>query len=228
MLKLVILNEDLKNVKTLCNNIIRKIPNIQIQGFSTCMKEFNQLVASVQPDLIMMDYSDYINSKYYITSEYKKAKIIFSDMKKPLRNTYSTLCIWNNSTIEEKITSMVKFISKKDLALIRKKVIKMLEDFHFDFKILGTTYLIETILYCYENRADCVFDNLERNVYPYVAQKFHATLDKVKWDIIHTTEIMNTNVSLINQKQLPDTLKVNMFEKTTAKQLIGAILANLN
>ena len=104
----------------------------------------------------------------------------------------------------------------------------MLEKLHFDFKVLGTTYLIETILYCYENRADCVFDNLERNVYPHIAKKYNASLNKVKWDIIRTTEIMNTNVSLINQKHLPDTLKVNVFEKTTAKQLIGAILANLN
>lgn len=228
MLKLVVLIEDLKNVKTLCNSIIRRIPSIQLLGTGTNMNEFNQLVDSVQPDLIMMDYSDFINSKYYITSEYKKSKIIFSNTKRPLRNSCNTLCIWKNAPIEDTIAVISKFISKKDLELIRKEIIKILENFHFDFKILGTTYLIETILYCYENRADCVFDNLERNVYPYVAQKFHTSLNNVKWNIIRATEIMNANISILNQKHLPDTLKVNVFEKTTSKQIIGVILANLN
>ena len=166
MSKIVILNNNLEFIRFICNNIFNQFQDVKLLGIAKNLDEFDVLVNKVNPTLIIMDYSDYINSKYSNKSEFKKAKIILCDSTELVKNSSTQLFVAKNKNTNEIIKSISKFIEKHDIRLIRKKIKKFLETFQFDFKLIGTTYLFESILYCYENKTDYVFENLEKNEYP--------------------------------------------------------------
>lgn len=175
-----------------------------------------------------MNYTDYIESKYCNKEIYKKSKIIFCDSKTNLKNTSTQLLISKNLDSNEIVKAISDFILKQNKKLLRKKIIKLLETSQFDFKLIGTTYILESILYCYENKSDYIFENLEKNVYPYIAQKCHTDLSKVKWAISRATNNMNFHIDKYSQKLLSDNYNLDISEKTSSKQLITAIVTKLS
>lgn len=226
MCKIVILNIDFESIKILCNCIINQFPDAQLSGICTSLEEFDYSVSKIKPNIIIMNYSDFINSSY-CKSECKIPKIIFYNSIPTLRNSSTQLFVSKNISSNE-IKSISEFISRHDHYLLRKKIIKILENFRFDFKLNGTTYLLESILYCYENKTDYVFENLEKNVYPYVAEKCHTTDSKVKWSISRATDNMNTHLSNLVQKQISNSLNLDISDKPSAKQFITAIVTKLS
>ena len=227
MFKLIILNNNLESIKNLCNCILNEVPDVQISGFTTNIEEFHQLFKKVKPNIIMMDYTDYINSKYCQKSEFKHLKIIFCDFNLSSRNTSKQLFILKKTKPNEMLHSICKFVSKENRKLLRKKIIKMLEPFRFDFKLIGTTYIVESILYCYENQSDYVFENLEKNVYPFVAIECKTNVESIKWATIRATNSMNAHLSLAEKKILFGNFNLDISEKATAKQLISTIVTKL-
>ena len=64
---------------------------------------------------------------------------------------------------------------------------KIIHDFamlKFNFSRTGTKYLMESILYSFEHRDEYLHENLEKNVYPVIAEKFNTNPKHVKWVII--------------------------------------------
>lgn len=227
MFKLIILNNNLESIKNLCNCILNEVPYVQISGFTTNIEEFHYLFKKVEPNIIMMDYTDYINSKYCQKSEFKNLKIIFSDSNLSSRNTSKQIFITKKTKPNEMLNSISKFVSKENKNLMRKKIIKLLEPFRFDFKLIGTTYIVETILYCYENYSDYVFENLEKNVYPFVALECKTNVENVKWASIRAINSMNAHLSLAEKKILFGEFNLDVSEKATAKQLISTIVTKI-
>ena len=226
MLKILILTSDMESLKTLCNTILNRVENIQICGISTNLEEFITLGEKLSPDIIYMNASDYLQSKFYSKTNLAKCKIIFCNTATNFKNSPNKLLISRNSSANQTIELIKNFVKQHDLIRVRNVVIKILEELNFDFKILGTTYLLETILYCYENRADYVFENLEKNVYPQIAKKYNSDANKVKWSITRAINSMNTFT--FSQKHLSANSKVDIYERTTAKQLITTLVTKLN
>lgn len=228
MFKLIVLNNDIEFVKNLCNHIFSEIPELQLSGFTSDFTEFEKLVAKVKPYIIMMDYSDYIHSQYTKKSDFLKMKILFCNTKPSSKGSSKQLLISKNSSLNEMKDLIKNFVSKENLRILRGKIIKLLENFQFDFKLLGTTYVLESILYCYENKTDYVFENLEKNVYPHVAIRCNTNADNVKWSIVRSVNAMNARIHMPIPKQLSNQLNLDVTEKTTAKQLISAIVTKLS
>lgn len=226
MLKILILTSDMESLKTLCNTILNRVESIQICGISTNIEEFISLGEKLSPDIIYMNASDYMQSKFHSKTNLAKHKIIYCNTATNFKNSPNKLLIPRHSSINQMTDLIKEFVEKHDLIRLRNVVIKLLEELNFDFKILGTTYLLETILYCYENRADYVFDNLEKNVYPQIAKKYNTTSNKVKWSITRAINSMNTFT--FSQNHLSANSKVDVYEKTTAKQLITSLVTKLN
>ena len=228
MFKLVILNNDIESLKIICNNIINEIPEIQLSGICTNIKEFDNLVNKVKADIILMNYSDYRNSVFRKKSDFPKFKIIFCTSKILYKSSSNKLFISQTNNHSEILKLIKDFISTANIDALRLDIIKQLEkDFHFDFKLIGTTYLLESILYCYEKKTEYVFENLEKNVYPYIAKKFNTTPLNVKGAIVRCIDLMNVNVSISNN-YISNNTSINLYEKPTAKQIINSIVTKLN
>ena len=228
MFKLVMYNSNIEFLKTICNCIINEIPEIQLSGITTYLEEFNILVSKVKPEIILLNHYDYIHSNYRVKSEFPKFKIIFHNPKLSYKNTQHKLFISETASLSEMKKLIKEFILKRNVETMRPEVIKLLENFSFDFKLIGTTYLLESILYCYEKKTEYIFENLERNVYPYVAKKCNATEYNVKWSILRCIDITNTHNNLFLQKQLFNKTKATIYDKVTPKQLISTIVTKIS
>ncbi len=228
MLKLLILNKDLEQLKIYCNNIFNEVPDCQISGLATTMEEFDNLFDKFKPNVIMMDYSDFINSKYFNNPDFKKQKLILYNTTRNLKNSTKRIIIYPDASLKDMKKSIIQFISRINENLIRKKIIKWLEHLHFDFKLLGTGYFIESVLYCYEHRTEYVIDNLQKNVYPVVAKKSNTTAKNIKWSITRSIKNMNSHFSVAEKKLLSENFHLYISKKVTAKQLISILVTKLD
>lgn len=227
MLKAIIFNQNIELTKKICNSIINELADIQLAGIATNQKELIYLVKKVQPDVLFINYSIFSQTEYRNLIKDIKQKIIFYISEKHYNNSNNRLFISENTSTEEIIKSITRFISKENHEILRNQIIDILKAFPFDFKLVGTFYILETILYCYENKSDYVFENLERKVYPHVANICNCKSSNVKWAIVRSINAMNACKTECNRKFLADNFKVDISEKTTAKQLISTIVAKL-
>ena len=215
MFKLIFFNQNLNIVKNLYNNIFGELNNLQLIGIASDEKELESLYNDSGANTII------INSKYINNNQIKnivekfKVKIIFTEKLPKVSNNKFTLFIpiYLETTELKKILN--NFFFKIDEKLIYKKVYNLLFNSNFNFKLLGTTYLINSIVYSYINIDNNVSDNLEKNVYPYIAKKFNVSNSNVKWSIIRS--INNYYESNNNQ-----------IDKATPKNLINELLCKLN
>lgn len=215
MFKLIFFNQNLNIVKNLYNNIFGELNNLQLIGIASDEKELESLYNDSGANTII------INSKYINNNQIKnivekfKVKIIFTEKLPKVSNNKFTLFIpiYLETTELKKILN--NFFFKIDEKLIYKKVYNLLFNSNFNFKLLGTTYLINSIVYSYINIDNNVSDNLEKNVYPYIAKKFNVSNSNVKWSIIRS--INNYYESNNNQ-----------IDKPTPKNLINELLCKLN
>lgn len=228
MFNLVILMNDLKILKAFCNFVLKEIPEVRLINIATSLNEFDEINSKVDADILFMNYLDVKDSKYYNSrSKSKVLRIIYCDHPENFKNTSTQLHICNSTNMNEITKFINNYIDKQNSSRLRKRITKILEAFQFDFKLIGTSYLLESILYCYENKTDYVFENLEKKVYPHVANICHCTPDNLKFSIIRAVNTMNANISKEAQKTLSKNLKVDISEKNTAKQLISTIITQL-
>lgn len=68
-----------------------------------------------------------------------------------------------------------------------QKVINELLILGYNFKLKGTQYLLDSIIYVYSNKNEEMLENLEKNVYKYISLKNNKTVLNIKTNIINST-----------------------------------------
>lgn len=216
MLKIIFYNPDLKQVKNICNNIINQFENLQIVGIATMESEINSLHKNTNADIIIYNY-DSVNNRVLKYLEKFKIKIIFYNNLKNLKNNNCTLYLSQKSKINSIQESIKAFIIKFDEQFIYQKVFEVLKKYNLNFKLNGTFYLINCIVYSYLNKDKYVSDNLEKNVYPQIAKQFNTTISTVKWAVIRATnsikDILDPEIAI---------------DKITPKSLINEIVNKIS
>ena len=216
MLKIIFYNPDLKQVKNICNNIINQFENLQIVGIATMESEINSLHKNTNADIIIYNY-DSVNNRILKYLEKFKIKIIFYNNLKNLNNNNYTLYLSQKSKINSIQESIKAFIIKFDEQFIYQKVFEVLKKYDLNFKLNGTFYLINCIVYSYLNKDKYVSDNLEKNVYPQIAKQFNTTISTVKWAVIRATnsikDILDPEIAI---------------DKITPKSLINEIVNKIS
>ena len=71
-----------------------------------------------------------------------------------------------------------------DISIIRQKVLNELLLLGYNFKLKGTQYLLESIMYIYTKKEMNLLENLEKNVYKYISEKNNKSLLNIKTSII--------------------------------------------
>lgn len=222
MYKTIIYSNDLENLKKMYNSIFNNPDNfcINLIKIATTYDELISMHEKLKFNMIIISECD---MNVFSLIENIETKIIFSINISNFKNTKNSLYLPFDENSDYTYSKLQKFLSKINEKDIRKKVQKILETFHFDFKLNGTKYLQDAIIYSYKNKDDYIFENLEKNIYPYISKKFKISPENAKWAIIRAINAVNFRYTDI-ETQFPC---YSFDEKLTPKSLITDIVNHL-
>lgn len=223
MYKLLIVTPNLTLSKELINTALGEIPNIQLVGISTCEKDFEYFKNRKNFDFILFHECEF---DYHTIEDEVTGIICIGEFKLPVKRYEKRISISNKSNTKFIIKQITNFSKKITLNTIRQKAIEILLDLGFNFKHIGTKYLADAICYCYSH-GDCEFENLERDIFPYIAKTNNTQVENVKWSLTRTTNLMYLNHTTKSILKLEKYFYLERFEKPTPKQIIGTITNNL-
>lgn len=107
---------------------------------------------------------------------------------------------------------------------VKGKVMDELETMGFNFRHVGTTYILEAIEIIYNSKNPKLIQSIEKNVYPQVAEKYCKKVSTVKSNIIKATDCMYEQ-SLLERKKTDK--YYNLYPKMTPKAVITTIILKI-
>lgn len=112
----------------------------------------------------------------------------------------------------------------QDLKNIKAKITNELLYLGYDFSNKGTRYLIEAIELIYI-RGENFMENLNKYVYPIIAQRYNQSTNNIKCNIIRATENMYYNC---NEMKLVNYFSLQMTMKPNIKTVINTVLIKID
>lgn len=225
MLKILIISKNLKVAKTVINKIIYNIDNLKIIGIANNFAEAEYFLKESQPELIITtetDIADFVKEKFlnYFPG------IVFILKSTNIDINYKNKLILNRRQAIPLIQKNILLFIRNTITLSRKeKAATILANLGFDFKLNGTVYLLDSILYAHTYKGSFSFEQLQRDVYSYVAKINNTTVNRVKWSISRSINYMYKRHTKSSYKIVEKYLKVEFPIKPTPK-LIVSIIAN--
>lgn len=220
MYKIVIFSNDFDVVKKTCNTLLSKFNNLHLLGVASTYDELLELLNDSKINMLIISEADMKNTKIEQLVKKIENKIVLCQDTAKHKNLKYVLYLPLETDPEHSINLFKNFISKVNDKIIHKKVSDILEKLNFDFKLIGTNYLLDAIIYSYMNKNDYRFENLEKNIYPYVAKLYNASNSNIKWSIIRSVNNMNAHQNSSNLENQ----YINFCEKVTPKLLINEIV----
>lgn len=229
-IKTLIISNNLEHLVYIFNTI-NKIDNLKIICIATNNVEILSALKKTQFNLILFDYSlldltenTILNEIYDNTSNivaiFEKS---ISDKKNITSSIFLESVDINSTFLYCNLNNIVTKISKSfETDRVEQYIINELLSIGFDFKYKGTKYLLETILYIYKNKRLELLENLEENVYKYVANINNKSILNVKTNIIRSTSNM---YSYQDKKLIEKYFSINY--KPTPKTIITTIIMKL-
>ena len=223
MYKIIIYYNDLEIIRNICNNLFFQYRNLKIMGVAKTEDEFIDMYKRINPNIVLTSQELLKSKTVYQLFNKTDSKIILCKNKNNFRNSKSILYITENPNYNSIKKDFNHFLYNVDERYLHKKIHKYLEKFGFDFKLTGTNYLFDAILYSVIHKDEYLFENLEKNVYPHVAEKFNVSIANVKWSIIRSINNMNSKFDYKKSQTLP----IEFSEKITSKLLITEVVNRL-
>lgn len=220
MYKIVIFSNNFNVVKITCNTVISKFSNLHLLGIVKDYNELSKLLNNSKVNMIIISDSDMKDIKIEHLLKNIESKIVICQDHTKHKNSKNILYLPLKTDPEYSINQFKNFISKINNRTIRQKVFYILKKLNFDFKLIGTNYLLDAIIYSYMNKNDYRFENLEKQIYPYVAKLHNASNNNIKWSIIRSVNNMNTRLNSSDSKEP----YIKFCDKVTPKLLITEIV----
>lgn len=224
----MIIDDDINYIKYLINNVISEFENIRVSYIATNGKEAIDILQKSNFDLILIDLKmpnisgiDVIE-RIKVMNLIKTPKIIVVSGEVDL-----IYCIKNNyliSDIVEKTSSVTTVKNKLDnivnsMQLFEKaeyakeEIIHELLRIGYNFKHKGTQYIYEAIIYIYKRNNMDLIDNLENNVYRYIAKKHNKSILNIKINIINSTKLISEKNDNITPKHVISKILIKLYKK---------------
>lgn len=206
MIKTLIADDNWKNSKNIINNILGKINEVKVERITEDGIETLNAISKNCFDLVLLDLRMPKMNGLEVIEKIKELdiikipKIIIISGDLPLieyasiNNIVCNIILKTESTesIYKKILQTVNEIRyENNYETIRKKTILTLKEMGYSLKHRGTIYIIETIMYILENNNLNIISNLERNVYIYIAHKYHTSIVNIKTNIEKSTQAVS-------------------------------------
>lgn len=226
MIQVLIICKENESVKRMINKILINIDGLKVVGIGNNLKEAQELIIKIQPDLIISSYVEileFIKEKFI---SYHPGIVILSNKSKTRRN--KILHIENtlpNNEIAQKISI---FVSSTIICSQKEKIINLLSKLGFTFNLAGTVYLLDAILYTHTYKGSYSFETLSNDVYSYVAELNNSNMDRVRWSIARSINYMYDKHTKSSYKVVEKYLKIQYPEKPTPKLIISILANNLD
>ena len=171
-------------------NIIIVVNNQE--NTKSIIERINNTKFKIKKTFVVYDFNDIEN----IINNEKEGLIIINQKVKLCENknfnfdNYS-ICKYNLLSSKDSMNLNCQSISNNNEYLVVKKVINEMNVIGYNFKYKGTQYLLECITYIINQNNMDLLDNLNKNVYEYVATKYNKSLSNIKTNIIKATEYVN-------------------------------------
>lgn len=228
MINILITTNNIVLLKKVVNRIYAN-NNLKI---ATNIGETIQILENRNIDIIFLDvkllnedsYKLFQNLDVNKRKKYKNSIVLISDIHKISTKgsdsakliEYPLLYLNQNHVIYK----LNKLIKSKDVERKRKKIVQELDYIQYNLDYKGTNYLIDTILYMHINK-NLVLDNLQKDVYPIVANKYNKTVNTVKCNIRYATDSMYCEC---DSNRIKEYFGFIEEKKPTVKEVIYRIL----
>lgn len=223
MIKALIICSNFEVIKELINKILCKVEDLKIIGISNNLK-ISELES--QTDLIITNNVELVSS-ILNNKALSSLKIIFISTSNVRRFNSKKILEINCFSADKLIENSLRyFINKSFNNLSKKKVIKILKSIGFDFKLVGTLYIVDSIIYIHSVKG-LSFDSLSRDVYPYIAALNNTTVNRIKWSVERSIKYLYLKNSEQNIKNISNYFGIKYPDKITPKLLINFISNNL-
>lgn len=223
MYNLVIYNNNLELIKKFGNIIFNNFSNIHLAGIVSNEKELSYLCNKHKINMIILSLSDSKNNSLSQIFNSIENKIIICNTLSGLKSAKHILYISDSQDASITKQKLNKFLSNINDNIIRDKVILILEKFNFNFKLTGTNYLLDSIIYSYITKEQYLFDNLEKKIYPHISKKYNVSAKNIKWSIIRSINNMKSHLNISNFEDY----YIDFPEKITPKFIISEIVNRL-
>ena len=205
MLNILLIGDDIVQVTDIINYISTRRDNIRLYSISTTGESALKIIEKHKIDLIILDIElpdisgidiiKDISNKGLIG--YKQSIIVFTCNNEYLavlnKNPYVFDFIHKLNGLQKLLNSIDRYIIDKEILentqLIEKQIYQQLSILNFNLSYNGTTYLADCILELYK-RQDNFCSNLNKCIYPILAQKYNTTSNTIKCDITRAVKLM--------------------------------------
>lgn len=194
MIKGLIVDDNFSYSKNILNKIMNEITEINIKYITTTVRETIDILQKENIDLIFLDLELQDGTGIDIINEITGNITLVNQVIKNNENYQILSKTQTNEQIQRFIKDYIhnkKF--KNEEKQIRDKIISEIKNIGYNFKYIGTVYILESILYVYMSNNLDLLDNLESNVYKYVSFKYNKSLNNIKTNIIKATMKINRN-----------------------------------
>lgn len=182
MVNLLIVSDDFIYIKKFVNTVAQEFSMIRICKIFTNKKELIDFLASntMQINIIFIDS--------------RVRNITDKDVTEILNKDYKHSVIYASDNFKEVISNM-KELYQKNQGISEKKITynainKQLKFLKYKDNLIGTKYIKEAI-FLIATRSNLTSENLKKNVYSLLAKKYGKTVNNIKCNINHATELMN-------------------------------------
>ncbi|MCI8393639.1 MAG: hypothetical protein HFJ24_00550 [Clostridia bacterium] len=212
MVKALVITEMIDFNKKLTNELRENKLNIVVDAIASSKEEASEVLDEFSPDIVFIDKKDMQPYNIDILRKY-------SDVTIPLTYRPTRHLIRSNDL--DLINDIIKM---HDIQTVKLSIVKELEYIGYQFKYKGTHYLADSILETYLQqyvRHDTMTDNLQTNVYPFIAKKYNKTIFNIKSSIGKATDCMYCDC---NMERLNDYFQFNYDFKPTPKQVMFTVI----
>lgn len=239
MLNMLIVEDDIMQCKQIANFVSSHINNVKLYSYVYDGKETLEILDTKDIDFVLLDLKlpdisgidiiDYLVKNQMV--KYTKSIIVVSGetglISQLINNNYIFDFIYKPVYFDKLLASIHSLIKEKNIFLnlekIRKKINSELYTLHYNFSHAGTVYLAEAVLQYYLKGEKN--NNLTKDIYPYIANKYHTTVNNVKCDILQAS---NYSFCECNDKDFQEYFKLYYSVKPKTKTIIFTILNKIN
>lgn len=221
MINILIVIEDINYSRIMLNVLNKLSNNLRFCAIASNEEETIIALKNHNIDIILLDVK--LDSKIRYILKNNKCSIFFFKTKnynvRYFDIDYKTL------TISELIAKFEKYKRLKDIQIQLKKerIQKELEYLGYNPNYNGTKYLMESIYILSSIDLDDNY-NLEKEIYPIVAQKYNKSVHNIKCNIIHSTDIM---VYDCQEEKLNKYMGFFCYSKPGPKKIMYSVLKNM-
>lgn len=241
MIKLLIIENDAEQCKNIVNYVSQCSNDIKVYGMAYDEEEAIDMIKTQETDIILLDLNlpnmssynilnyiglhrieKYVNSIVLLCNRDVSAynatgsKFVNACYRKPIE--MSTLIHKLDQLASEKLY-------KLDCGQVQNRIRNELQRLHYNFSLHGSKYLLEIVYELYNLRLNNVYyDNLNRDVYPIIAERYQKTPNTIKCDITQATKRMFNDC---DKTVLLNYFHYRTIAKPTVKEVVFTVLNNI-